>query len=67
MGALCTGLQRTTYKFNFSEILTKNLPSAFIENTPKDEKSIEKKHTSVNDQQHEKFVRSSLPTLDRFD
>jgi hypothetical protein len=67
MGALYTCLQRTTYNLNFSEILTKNLLSAIIENTPKGEKSIEKKHTSVNNQQHEKFVRSSLPALDMFD
>ncbi len=54
-------------QIKFFRNLYKNLLSAFIENTPKGEKSIEKKHTSVNNQQYEKFVRSSLPTLDRFD
>jgi hypothetical protein len=47
-GALHTGLERTTYKFNFSEILKKNLLYAYIENTLNGEKIVEIKYILVN-------------------
>ncbi len=49
-GTLYTGLERTTYKFNFSVILKKKLLSAFIEITLHGEKSVKIKHISINNQ-----------------
>jgi hypothetical protein len=47
-GALYTGLERTTYKFIFSESLQKNWLSAYMENTLNGEKNIESKQMSIN-------------------